>query len=332
MTVGEKIKKYRQLKGMTQWELGAAAGFKENAAVGRISQYETDKVVPRGDAMALIASVLDVEGAALSDINVSSFADVMHVLFEFEEKFGMEIEKREGKTFLVFDDANEEILTLISFLNVWSILRSGFSSRCGKEDPERMKAYARWKGRFTQNIAVYYGIKEMQIYDHYKQTLKNMEDDYPHIRQTSDAVQLLRNLVKSGFTISTRKQADGSGGTAHGFTFVVNELLNPPSGEAGALFALFLYEFQHFQDIGVKCYTDVQMPGRRLAITYFFPLPSFQIVREHVDMLLEFRADPDNTEVILKDMFEHLFDESLKASNREIREEILPANDTGSEG
>ena len=28
MTVGEKIKKYRQLKGMTQWELGAAAGFK----------------------------------------------------------------------------------------------------------------------------------------------------------------------------------------------------------------------------------------------------------------------------------------------------------------
>ena len=109
MTVGEKIKKYRQLKGMTQWELGAAAGFKENAAVGRISQYETDKVVPRGDAMALIASVLDVEGAALSDINVSSFADVMHVLFEFEERFGMEIEKRDGKTFLVFDDANEEI-------------------------------------------------------------------------------------------------------------------------------------------------------------------------------------------------------------------------------
>ena len=58
---------------------------------------------------------------------------------------------------------------------------------------------------------------------------------------------------------------------------------------------------------------------RKLTITYFFPLPSFQIVREHVDMLLEFRADPDNTEVILKDMFEHLFDESLKASNREIR-------------
>ena len=43
------------------------------------------------------------------------------------------------------------------------------------------------------------------------------------------------------------------------------------------------------------------------------------------------RADPDSTEVILKDMFEHLFDESLKASNREIREEILPANDTVSE-
>ena len=331
MTVGEKIKKYRQLKGMTQRELGVAAGFKESTAVVRINQYESDRMVPRGDNMALIASVLDVEGAALSDINVSSFADVMHVLFEFEEKFGMEIEKRDGKTFLVFDDANEEILTLISFLNVWSMLRSGFSSRCGKEDPERMMAYARWKGRFTQNIAVYYGIKEMQIYDHYKQTLKNMEDDYPHIRQTSDAVQLLRNLVKAGFTISTRKQAHGSGGTAYGFTFVVNEILNPPSGKAGTLFAAFFFEFRHFQDIGVKCYTDIQMPGRKMIITYFFPLPSFQAVREHVDMLLEFREDPDSTEVILKDMFEHLFAESLAASNKEIKDEILPANDTVSE-
>ena len=150
MTVGEKIKKYRQLKGLTRRELGMAVGFKKNTADVRIYQYESDKMVPKGDTMALIASVLDVEGAALSDINVSSFADVMHVLFEFEEKFGMEIEKRDGKTFLVFDDANEESLTLISFLNVWSILRSGFSSICGKEDPERMKAYARWKGRFTQ--------------------------------------------------------------------------------------------------------------------------------------------------------------------------------------
>ena len=88
MTVGEKIKKYRQLKGMTQRELGVAAGFKESTAVVRINQYESDRMVPRGDNMALIASVLDVEGAALSDINVSSFADVMHVLFEFEEKFG----------------------------------------------------------------------------------------------------------------------------------------------------------------------------------------------------------------------------------------------------
>ena len=331
MTVGEKIKKYRQLKGMTKRELGVAVGFKEGTADVRISQYESDKTVPRRENMALIASVLDVEEEALADINVSSFADVMHVLFEFEERFGMEVEKRDGKTFLVFDDANEEILALTSCLNIWSKLRSGFSSGCGKADPERMKAYARWKGRFAQNIDGYCHRIEMQIYDHYKQTLIKMGDDYPHIRQTSDAARLFRDLIKAGFTISTRKQADGRGGAAQGFTFVVNEILNPPSGKAGALFALFFYEFRHYQDIGVKCYTDIQMPGRKMIITYFFPLPSFQAVREHVDMLLEFREDPDSTEVILKDMFEPAFDESLAASNREIKEEILPANDTVSE-
>ncbi len=73
------------------------------------------------------------------------------------------------------------------------------------------------------------------------------------------------------------------------------------------------------------------MPGRKLTITYFFPLPSFRSVREHVDMLLESWADPKSTEVILKDMFERLFAESLAVSNKEIKEEIRPANDIVSE-
>ena len=51
MTVGEKIKKYRQLKGMTKRELGVAVGFKESTADVRINQYESDRMVPRGDSV-----------------------------------------------------------------------------------------------------------------------------------------------------------------------------------------------------------------------------------------------------------------------------------------
>ena len=41
MTVGDKIKKIRTFRGMTQKELGLAVGFEEKGADNRIAQYET---------------------------------------------------------------------------------------------------------------------------------------------------------------------------------------------------------------------------------------------------------------------------------------------------
>ena len=47
MTVGEKIKKIRTFRGMTQKELGLAIGFEEKGADNRIAQYETNYRVPK---------------------------------------------------------------------------------------------------------------------------------------------------------------------------------------------------------------------------------------------------------------------------------------------
>ncbi len=49
MTLGEKIKKYRHLKGWTQKELGLAVGFSEAVADSRIRKYERDVITPRKD-------------------------------------------------------------------------------------------------------------------------------------------------------------------------------------------------------------------------------------------------------------------------------------------
>ena len=49
MTVGEKIKKIRTFRGMTQKELGLAVGFEEKGADNRIAQYETNYRVPKGN-------------------------------------------------------------------------------------------------------------------------------------------------------------------------------------------------------------------------------------------------------------------------------------------
>lgn len=51
MTVGDKIKKIRTFRGMTQKELGLAIGFEEKGAVNRIAQYETNYCVPNTDVL-----------------------------------------------------------------------------------------------------------------------------------------------------------------------------------------------------------------------------------------------------------------------------------------
>ena len=47
MTVGDKIKKIRTFRGMTQKELGLAIGLEEKGADNRIAQYETNYRVPK---------------------------------------------------------------------------------------------------------------------------------------------------------------------------------------------------------------------------------------------------------------------------------------------
>ena len=65
MTVGEKIKKIRTFRGMTQKELGLAVGFEEKGADNRIAQYETNYRVPKRELLDKIAQALRVESCLL---------------------------------------------------------------------------------------------------------------------------------------------------------------------------------------------------------------------------------------------------------------------------
>ena len=61
MTVGDKIKKIRTFRGMTQKELGLAVGFEEKGADNRIAQYETNYRVPKRELLDKIAEALRVD-------------------------------------------------------------------------------------------------------------------------------------------------------------------------------------------------------------------------------------------------------------------------------
>ena len=58
-------------------------------------KYESDAMAPKADIRAKIAKALNIDLEAISDVEISSFADIMYVLFELEEKYGLKIEKKE---------------------------------------------------------------------------------------------------------------------------------------------------------------------------------------------------------------------------------------------
>ena len=80
MTLGEKIKKYRLMKNLTQKDLGIKVGFSAATADSRIRKYEKDIMAPKNDIRQKIADALDIDLSALSDINIESYDDIMQIL------------------------------------------------------------------------------------------------------------------------------------------------------------------------------------------------------------------------------------------------------------
>ena len=60
---------------------------------------------------------MNVDVAALSDINITSEEDIMHILFELEDNFAIDIEKRDDKTVLVIDNEDKRNSVLNTYLN-----------------------------------------------------------------------------------------------------------------------------------------------------------------------------------------------------------------------
>ena len=83
MTVGEKIKKIRQHRGLTLYELGLRSGF-ENYADVRIAQYENGSRTPKQPLLKKIAAALDVDPIVLSS-QATSFEEVIQSLIWIDE-------------------------------------------------------------------------------------------------------------------------------------------------------------------------------------------------------------------------------------------------------
>ena len=88
MAVGDRIKRIRNFRGLTQKELGLALGYEDNTADVRIAQYESGTRTPKEDTLKKIAEVLAVNYRAIYEPTLYAVEDVMYTLFELDEHYG----------------------------------------------------------------------------------------------------------------------------------------------------------------------------------------------------------------------------------------------------
>ena len=96
MAIGERIRFFRNLKGMTQKYLGIQVGFPEKTADIRMAQYESGSRTPKADLTNKLAEVFDISPQALSVPDIDSYIGLMHTLFTLEDRYGLTIVKTEN--------------------------------------------------------------------------------------------------------------------------------------------------------------------------------------------------------------------------------------------
>ena len=121
MSIGKRIRFFRNLRGMTQQQLGIVLGFSEQTAHVRIAQYEMDYRIPRENLLNRIADELNVNVGYLNPDTRTAIGK-MQALFEMEDNGVLYPEKVNGEPVLSLRQHNhsDPALVMQMFVRQWT--------------------------------------------------------------------------------------------------------------------------------------------------------------------------------------------------------------------
>ena len=131
MTFGQKLRRYRILRGLNQKELGVMVGFSDSTADSRIRKYENDIIKPKEDLRLKMSNVLGVDNSALSYCHadtVDSYKDTVRLTFK----------------------RNKNSKKLIELPRGWAEQQKNLSIPFPFDD--EIREYEEWKAGFPNNI------------------------------------------------------------------------------------------------------------------------------------------------------------------------------------
>lgn len=322
MTLGEKIKKYRLMKNLTQKDLGIKVGFSAATADSRIRKYEKDIMAPKNDIRQKIADALDIDLSALSDINIESYEDIMQILFLFEENLGMEIERKDGKTHLIFDDNNKDIEKFISYLYIWHSQKKNLISTSDTISTEEMYKYKIWKSRFPKDINAYWNKQLDDLDQLYAPLVKKSASKNKKITLLSEFLLQIRKLIQSGVSIETNVKLSGTGQAALVLGFYLPEILNTNNKERLLHFADYIYNLETLQSYGMLIDRQILTKEKGTQVIYSLQLSPLSAFKSTIDKISHFENDIANKNDWDIESFESQFKSDLKMYDMNLKEEI----------
>ena len=141
MATGERIKHFRNLRGMTMKYLGQEVGFSESTADVRLAQYESGSRTPKADLIEKLAEALDVSPRVLAVPDIDNYIGLAHTLFTLEDRYGLKVGEIDGEVCLRLDKSKG-----MTYLNMLDILLAWQEHAAKLEAGEITKAdYDQWR-------------------------------------------------------------------------------------------------------------------------------------------------------------------------------------------
>ena len=319
-SIGGRIKKYRELRGWSQKELGIRCGFSASTADVRIAQYEKNKKIPREKILKDIALALGLDEYALFDADLLPYHGMYHALFDIEDFHGLHPVKKPDGYYLEFSGP--------TLLNPQGVLKSDYrcfleewyearqkslanSTDTPEEKDTKSKEYALWRGEYPQNIARETTERmqnEMRMHrlqaemDALNAKMKNdeeldridkaLEDVMPEVRSAykpihkeSELIMIIKSMIDKGIGIeqfSPEEVFEMGTGPMHLLSLKTEEILN--SNEARAAFAYFVCAVETIQKAGISISRRITSRNNELYISYEYPVSEymyFETLQKH---------------------------------------------------
>lgn len=128
--MGQRIRELRKRRGMTQKELAEASGIGESA----LRSYELGARYPKDTYLGSIARALNVRPEAFEVYDIETDTQIIHLLFNLEEKFGIHPAPNGGSAIVVEGRSRDISKALRDWNKARQKLESGEISESEYED------------------------------------------------------------------------------------------------------------------------------------------------------------------------------------------------------